>query len=241
MTEAVVLYSDHCAACHGNDGDGRGMASSMLDPRPRDFRKGFYRIVSSSNGVPTPADVQRTIRAGIPGTAMPSFAHLRDDQLEALAAYVLSFTKHAVRERLVARKTKPEKLEALVVARTTPEQPVRVPAEPVSSAAAMARAKRIFAETCATCHGADGSGRQDPAWRTEEGFPIASRNFTAGAFKGGASGADLYTRIYTGMPGTPMPSFSALPEEDVWALVHYVQSLGKSAAASPSSATAISE
>jgi mono/diheme cytochrome c family protein len=217
------------------------MASSMLDPRPRDFRKGFYRLISSTNGVPTPQDVQRTIRSGIPGTGMPSFAHLRANEVEALAAYVFSFTRHSVRERLVARKTKPEKIEALVAAKATAQQPVRVPPEPVSSAAALARAKQMFAETCAACHGADGTGMWDPLWRTEEGFPIASRNFTAGVFKGGRSGADLYTRIYTGMPGTPMPSFATLPEEEIWALVHYVQSLAAAPSSPATGLTALSE
>ena len=37
---------------------------------------------------------------------------------------------------------------------------------------------------------------------------------------------DIFMRLSTGMDGTPMPSYAdTLPEEDRWALAHYVRSL----------------
>ena len=35
----------------------------------------------------------------------------------------------------------------------------------------------------------------------------------------------LFTTIRSGVPGTQMPSFSALPSDDVWRLVTYIKSL----------------
>ncbi|MEK7706623.1 MAG: ethylbenzene dehydrogenase-related protein, partial [Verrucomicrobiota bacterium] len=53
------------------------------------------------------------------------------------------------------------------------------------------------------------------------------RDFNTGAFRGGHTGRDLYLRIATGLPGTPMPTFDEkmVSPEDRWAVVHYVQSL----------------
>jgi hypothetical protein len=41
----------------------------------------------------------------------------------------------------------------------------------------------------------------------------------------GHGGQRLYQIIVAGISGTPMPPFEGLKEEEVWDLVHYVQSL----------------
>ena len=53
-----VLYGRHCAACHGANGDGQGLAAAFLYPKPRSFRGGKYRLVSTDNSVPTRDDLQ---------------------------------------------------------------------------------------------------------------------------------------------------------------------------------------
>lgn len=71
------LYRQACAPCHGVSGDGRGPAASGLHPKPHDFTTGMYKFRSTSMGaMPTDADLVRTIREGIPGTAMPAWKHL---------------------------------------------------------------------------------------------------------------------------------------------------------------------
>src|SRR5262245_23910407 len=47
------LYAAHCAACHGEKGDGNGPASRFLYPRPRDFGEAQFRLVSTSSNVPS--------------------------------------------------------------------------------------------------------------------------------------------------------------------------------------------
>jgi mono/diheme cytochrome c family protein len=37
-----AVYDQHCAACHGINGDGKGPASVWLFPRPRNFSAGFF-------------------------------------------------------------------------------------------------------------------------------------------------------------------------------------------------------
>ena len=59
--------------------------------------------------------------------------------------------------------------------------------------------------------------------------PFASnpRNLQLGNYRGGGRPVDLYRRIKYGISGTIMPAASTeLTDEDIWALVYYVRSLG---------------
>jgi len=83
------LYRKHCVACHGISGDGAGPNAAMLNPYPRDFRNGTFKYTSTAGGAkPVRSDLERTIRRGVPGTAMPSFDRLSDEHLRALLEYV---------------------------------------------------------------------------------------------------------------------------------------------------------
>jgi len=52
-----------------------------------------------------------------------------------------------------------------------------------------------------------------------------------GIFKGGSEGYQLFARIAKGMKGTPMPASEGVySDEDIWDLIHYVQSLAPAGA-----------
>ncbi len=83
------LYRQHCAHCHGISGDGAGPTAGFLNPYPRDYRLGLYKFKATERAArPTSKDLERIIRHGIPGTAMPSFELLPGDEVEALVEYV---------------------------------------------------------------------------------------------------------------------------------------------------------
>lgn len=83
------LYAAHCQHCHGTSGDGNGPTARYLNPKPRDYRQGKFKFKSTlRNERPTDDDLKRTIRQGLPGTYMPSFLLLEDDELEAIVQYV---------------------------------------------------------------------------------------------------------------------------------------------------------
>jgi mono/diheme cytochrome c family protein len=83
------LYREHCAQCHGISGDGAGPTSAFLNPYPRDFRLGKFKYKSTKLGQrPLDADLRRTILDGIPGTGMPSFRTLPEEDVNALIEYV---------------------------------------------------------------------------------------------------------------------------------------------------------
>jgi mono/diheme cytochrome c family protein len=83
------LYRLHCAHCHGLTGDGNGPTAPFLNPYPRDYRQGKYKFKSTfGDAKPTHDDLKRILKDGIPGTAMPSFVLLPDDEIDALVEYV---------------------------------------------------------------------------------------------------------------------------------------------------------
>jgi hypothetical protein len=70
-------------------------------------------------------------------------------------------------------------------------------------------------------------GPSAPALKDAWGFSLPPRDFNTGAFRGGATGRDLYLRVATGLAGTPMPAFDdkMVSPEGRWEVVHYVKSL----------------
>jgi mono/diheme cytochrome c family protein len=83
------LYRRHCAHCHGTTGDGMGPTAMILNPYPRDYRQGKFKFKATERASkPTDIDLERIIRHGVTGTAMPAFGLLPDAQIKALVAYV---------------------------------------------------------------------------------------------------------------------------------------------------------
>jgi mono/diheme cytochrome c family protein len=98
------LYRQHCAHCHGISGDGLGPTAVFLKPYPRDYRMGIFKFKSTPRGSrPTHADLTQIVISGIPGTAMPSFSLLPDDEIEALVAYVKYLSIRGQLERVLVR------------------------------------------------------------------------------------------------------------------------------------------
>ena len=93
------LYNFHCARCHGVNGDGNG--PTPMSPKARYFAQERFKFTDTLNGqkgprgaagtlggLPTEDLLVELLRRGIPGSPMPSFADLRDDELHAIAGYV---------------------------------------------------------------------------------------------------------------------------------------------------------
>jgi mono/diheme cytochrome c family protein len=172
------LFRQHCAHCHGVTGDGAGPTAAFLNPYPRDYRQGVFKFKSTErNAKPTRADLKRTLVEGIPGTAMPSFMLLFDEELEALVEYVRYLSIRGQFERdlaigLLAQgddipTTGAELLETYI--KPTLEQwaeaeakVVRPPEPPADApSASIAKGRELFfskAAACAKCHGPMGLG-----------------------------------------------------------------------------------
>jgi mono/diheme cytochrome c family protein len=94
------LYREHCAHCHGVTGDGAGPTAALLNPYPRDFRLSKFKFKSTPlRRPPTDHDLKTILENGIPGTAMPSFRTLPEEELDALIDYVKYLTIRGQHER----------------------------------------------------------------------------------------------------------------------------------------------
>ncbi len=208
-----ALYEQHCAPCHGIDGDGQGEAAYLLSPKPRDFTGGLYKLRSTPTGSPpTDADLLLTLRRGVAGTAMPAWDRLADEDLAAIVEHLKTFA--------------PEWFED-----DDPEPPIAIGTAPAASPESLKAGAEVFERMkCAECHGPRGRGDGPSAATLRDDWrrPIRPYDFTRGAtsMKGGAAAADIYRTFMTGMAGTPMPAYAdLLSAEQGWQLVHFVQSL----------------
>ena len=94
VEQGEQIYFRRCVLCHGDEGDGLGPAAERLNPSPRDFTAGTYKIKTTGfeDIVPNDEDIFRMIRDGMPGTAMPEWADLLSEQeMWDLVAYIKIF------------------------------------------------------------------------------------------------------------------------------------------------------
>jgi mono/diheme cytochrome c family protein len=209
-----ALYRRYCITCHGAHGDGAGENAPHLDPKPRDFTKATFKCRSTPSGsLPTDTDLFNTISRGLYNSAMPPWKPLTRQQRVDLVAYVKSFSPRFKEEPPVA--------------------PVTIPPEPPTSAESVRRGGELFQSlNCWSCHGKEGRGNGPSALTLTDnkGYPILPFDLTSGNhFKCGETRSDMFKDLTTGLDGTPMPSFSdALKPEQIWDLVHYIQTLSES-------------
>jgi len=220
LTLGRAAYEKECVACHGAAGDALGPAAYLLYPRPRDFTVGQFRLISTWDGVPTDDDLFRTISRGMPGSAMPSWAHLAEATRWGLVHYIKSFSK---RPFTIKASHEPDKWGSGGTGL------VAVPSEPPYDVTAQTRAGDLYLKGCAPCHGTTGRGDGAQKQVDSKGYQTRPRDLTMGVFKGSPAPQSVYRRIVAGLPGSPMPQSGYLQGIDGWHLVHFVRSLSSDA------------
>ncbi|MHB8417592.1 MAG: c-type cytochrome [Myxococcales bacterium] len=200
-----ALFLRYCAGCHGPAGDGRGQFAPLLRVPPADLTRGEFDLQSSTPGdLPQPADIFRTVTAGISASGMPSFARLAAADRWSLADYVRTLSPRW---------------------RTEAEgRPLDLREDGAAGAADGAEIYRRAA--CATCHGPGGRG-DGPSARDLAVAPTDLTN--PAAFKGGAAAPDVFRTLLTGLSRSSMPSYqeSGLSRAELWALAEHVATLAK--------------
>lgn len=99
--------------------------------------------------------------------------------------------------------------------------PLFVLAPSVCCAQSVEAGRKLFAVSCAPCHGNSGEGAQGQA----QG--IRPPDLTRGIFTAGTRDEDLYRVIAKGVPGAGMPSFEPLGADQIWGLVTFVRTLSR--------------
>ncbi len=203
------IYAKRCAVCHGPDGRGNGPAAPSLIPHPRDFAKGQFKYKSTLVGQPpSDEDLIRVVSHGLQASAMPYWRDLLTEQeIREVVSYI--------------------KKMSTVFEGTVP-QPLVIPPRVPPDEASIARGKTLFTvQACIVCHGPDARGMI--SMKDMNGYTVVSRDLTAPwTFRGGSSPEQVWLRITTGLPPSPMPAFeTALSPTQRWDLVNYVLSLAR--------------
>ena len=193
------IYKNLCARCHGEKGDGKGVAYLYLDPAPRDLTKTAFM-----NSKPEQRFLD-SLKNGVPGTSMPPWERvLTDEQRRAVLTYVFQAFVKEPRGQVKERKI--------------PEQ------NPIASNSdSIHRGEQIFLQRCTGCHGrkADGKGPNSLD------ISPRPRNLRNPFFVRSVTDKRLFDSILYGVQGTAMPSWIdyGLTQNDVGDLVNFIRSM----------------
>jgi len=209
-----AVYVAACATCHGLKGDGKGPQSVGFAQHPTDFTKGEYVLRSTTDDVPAPGDLERTIREGMSGTEMVPFGHvLSERSIAAVAAYVRAFSPDLADPEAVPDE----------------DTIVKVPPRPFPrTEQTIEQGQQVWEDnSCSDCHGDEGEGNPDETDST--GLRVVMVPFQDGYYKSGPKDSDLYRSIATGMTGTSMDAYEGeVSSQNIWKLVDYIRSLSAS-------------
>jgi DMSO reductase family type II enzyme heme b subunit len=220
------VYDKRCSQCHGADGDGDGPGALFMYPRPRAFKDNSSYKFRSTKGLPSDADLFRVISEGIPGTSMPGFDVLPEQERWDLVAFIKSLSSDF---------RDPESLEDAV-----PFEELANAKAPELQEGGLEQGKKIYEEQkCWQCHGKSGLGNGEswPELYFRKGMDddgkvskYQKRVFPGNlanpeSFRNGSTVEDIFRTITTGV--SPMPNYrDSLSVEQRWQLSHYVRSLG---------------
>lgn len=209
------VFKKHCVHCHGEKGDGEGVAAPFSSPQPRNFTKGHYKFRSTRFGkIPTDQDLYDMLVAGMPGTTMPSWKHLPENDLWSLVLYLKSLGR------------KFEKFKK----RGKTHEIIEVPEPPPFTLESRQRGREAFIRNCSGCHGVEGRSDGDSTKKIVnlEKDQLRPRNLTKSwLFRRSQTRKDLFRTLRTGLSLTAMPRLSPRvhSDETVWDIVNYVYTL----------------
>lgn len=236
LEHGLAVYSANCAICHGAKGLGDGPQAGPLDPKPRNFSTGWFKLGNTQSGVPSDEDLAATIRRGMLPAAMPPWPQLSEGEVKSVVMAVRHLAiEGRVAERLARIGTLPHE-KALADAHRQLDSGPPIVLPPMPAKFDLSRGKELYLTNCAAYHDPDGRGklRDDLVDNSEN--PIFACDLTSGQFKGGNSARDIAMRIRRGMPGTPMPANVEFIGDDLWFTAVYVQTFfQRNGAATPSS------
>lgn len=236
LNDGKSLYTEYCMACHGVNGDGKGVASKGLTVPPRDFKLGQYkfgRVVSGE--LPHDEDFYEIFKKGLHGTAMLPW-DLKPQQMFNVTQYIKTFA--------------PDVWEGTD---KTLGEVIKVGKDPYGLAlkdSAIKRGSEVYhvVAQCWTCHRAYEPEKEFAAMYKKinnenireldpdmykiklqpSDYEVATipPDFTYDEVRSAVTVEELYLRINAGVGGTAMASWKGvLQDDEIWAVSYYIKSL----------------
>lgn len=251
MTGAEI-YQFRCAICHGEEGDGDGIAAEFLYPKPRNFTNAIFKYKTSPGELPARnEDLFNTIKYGLTGTSMPAWnTLLTDEQINRLIPVIKRFDMFGIWLPEEADEDEDFDDEGRYIKndfkRITEIEPTETQTDYPYSAESIVLGKIAFEKTCRQCHGNTGRGNITSGKRLADDwqYRLWPRDLTKPwtwrvshiSDNNEKSRAETIRQIYTllsiGIPGTPMPAHRSTSNDpdpvslaDRWHIANYVYSL----------------
>ena len=155
-----AIYNYRCYFCHGYSGDAKTLASTYLDPPPRNFAR--------TNPASLPRQVMmETVKRGKPGTAMHGFSRVLDDrEIAAVVEFVrtefMLEQRPNTRYHTVANGWPNHDRYRDAFQFATGEIPLDSPLQQLSPA--QIRGKQLYLNSCITCHDRAVVNDEDEIW-----------------------------------------------------------------------------
>jgi mono/diheme cytochrome c family protein len=236
LNKGRAIYQEYCMACHGVNGDGKGVAYKGMKVPPRDFTLGIYKFGNVISGeLPHDQDFVTILKKGLHGTAMLPW-DLTEGQAFAVVQYIKTFAPKAW-------EGKDKKLG----------EKIHVPKDPYGLAhksAAIEEGRKIYhlQAECQSCHRGYVSQADykamyekhnnealddfDPDFfkskpqESEYDITTLPPDFTWDEVRSARTVEELFVRLAAGVGGTAMPSWKeTITDDQIWAVAHYVRHL----------------
>lgn len=122
IQKGKTVYMTQCATCHGENADGNGPAASAFNPKPRDFKSGYWKLGGE------PSRVYNTVENGMSGSPMPAFKGLTVEDRWAVVHFIRSVSPNTPADTsatLALVGLKPDGTsQSVSTEKATPELPV---------------------------------------------------------------------------------------------------------------------
>lgn len=243
LTRGRRDFVQFCSSCHGLDGDGYGRSAQHLRPPPRSFHQSTFKFTKVPSAfLPNDDALIRLVRHGLDGTPMLPW-DVSEERLRDVVQYIKTLSpedsgwRDATNEigEVVATTPDPwigKEQEAIDAGRVSYHKNQCWSCHPGYATPAEINAMRGAPPD--TTYGADltySKLKRDSSF-TVQGYQVAipAPDFTWNTIRYGRDAMEVFQTIAAGIGGAGMPTWGivgeqkgAVPDEEIWALAHYVR------------------
>jgi len=240
LTRGRQDFVQFCSSCHGLDGDGYGRSAQHLRPPPRSFLQSTFKFTKvPSDKLPNDASLIKLVKHGLDGTPMYPWA-ISEERLGNIVQYIKSLSPEDTGWRDPAN-------EIGDIVETGADPWAGKPPAEAFAAGELAYHKN----QCYSCHpayvtperlnelrGVDakttyGADLTFPKLKKDSSYEVQGYHvailppdFTWNTMRYSRDPLETYQTIAAGIGGAGMPTWKgAMPDQDIWAIAHYVRHL----------------
>ena len=243
LTRGRRDFVQFCSSCHGLDGDGYGRSAQHLRPPPRSFKQSTFKFTKVPSAfLPNDDALIRLVRHGLDGTPMLPW-DVSEERLRDVVQYLKTLSPEDSGWR------DPTNEIGEVVA-TTPDPWVGKEQEAIEKGKASYHKNQCYSchpgyatpaeintfrgVPAETTYGADltySKLKRDSSFAVQ-GYQVSipAPDFTWNTIRYGRDTMEVFQTIAAGIGGAGMPTWGvvgdqkgAVPDEEIWALAHYVR------------------